>query len=455
MTEFTAEEKNIIYNDPNTETYLGIVFITEGGTNTLYDFIDPIDDADRIKLESLQFSEGILDSSRFEIGSYVLPQANIQISYTDKRYKGKLAKLYLCFHNESILENESPWERYMLLTVGYVTKDTFSDDRQFLNLTIDISQDTEQAINVWNSNYVDAHNFDVGTTADEYYEFTKWLYNCLHDNSHFELEMTDDYSIYSRFPDALRVDRPFLKVYADPKYLLMAKSKFNTSAENIYYYKNNLYLRDVIKSAGEYLGAHFQILKPKITKTQAESVAKADTKMPVSFVQIITDDKVSSYKSFELPYYINFRYDDTIATKYSSGVLIQNGDTIYYPAYNSSLRIDGDDTYQITDNIFMGSLDNDYNKQTDEGPVTAKEIYDTIGEYIKDYLCSTRISSWNYSTLDNQYVPFANCGECLELHLPSDEETDPATIVPIMNCTVSGINSMICNIQNTAVAEKE
>lgn len=413
MVDLSAENKALCFQDsvekPITVAIYDLVDNPDIEGETYYKIVKRIT-GEQIISESMQFNEGVIDSNTFEFGTFVLPQMTIQWAYEGERYLGKYCVVYQKIGTE-----------YIVYMNGFIEKEKFTDNRRTISATI--SSILSQRLN---ANY--AYIYNQYTTGEEI--------------------------VLSDFLQMVVTSGVF---YCD-----IEKTKAKFPALEIVKFKKRdnvtkILLSDFLNYVGNILGAHIKISKSKFTDEQNF----IDTPQLGFFdkIEFIRIDNVidmvypstTLYPSntlypllkttpvnpiYELPYFININYDDLENTAYAcyranvwytqptgefamTQTIWSNpvGQTDAIPAY------DFDTT--MCDNAFSD--------------IYWSSTWQTYRTYIIRNICAYLLKSkYVVGNLTYTYAPFLEPGDNIQVTTTDGR----AIIIPILNCSVSGINAL-------------
>lgn len=413
MVDLSAENKALCFQDsvekPITVAIYDLVDNPNIEGETYYKIVKRIT-GEQIISESMQFNEGVIDSNTFEFGTFVLPQMTIQWAYEGERYLGKYCVVYQKIGTE-----------YIVYMNGFIEKEKFTDNRRTISATI--SSILSQRLN---ANY--AYIYNQYTTGEEIVL------------SDF-LQMVVTSGVFYCDIEKTKAKFPALEI-----------AKFK-KRDNV----TKILLSDFLNYVGNILGAHIKISKSKFTDEQnfidTPQLGFVDK---IEFIRIdnvidMVYPSTTLYPSntlypllkttpvnpiYELPYFININYDDLENTAYAcyranvwytqpTGEFAMT-QTIWS---NPVGRTDAIPAYDFDTTMCDNAFSDIYWSST----------WQTYRTYIIRNICAYLLKSkYVVGNLTYTYAPFLEPGDNIQV-----TTTDGRTIIiPILNCSVSGINAL-------------
>ena len=432
MVDLSAENKTLCFQDsvekPITVAIYDLVDNPDIEGTTYYKIVKRIT-GEQIISESMQFNEGIVDSNTFEFGTFVLPQMTIQWAYEGERYLGKYCVVYQKIGTE-----------YVEYMQGFVEKEKFTDNRRAISATI--SSLLSQRLN---ANY--AYIYNQYTTGEEIVL------------SDF-LQMVVTSGVFFCDVEKAKAKFPILGLAKFKKRGNTIDGQPDTSDPNAV---TKILISDFLNFVGNILGAHIKISKHKFTDEQAF----INTPQPyltdeIEFVRIDNVmDMVYPFSTlypsntlypllkvtpvnpiYELPYFININYDDLENTAYACyrEKIWRTSDTKEWAEWetvwsNPPEAQSSTPAYEV-DLTVCNNAFSDIRWSS-----TAIKYVTYVVRDICPYLLK---SKYVVANLDYTYAPFLEPGDNIRV-----TTTDGRTIIiPILNCSVSGINALRATVSS-------
>jgi len=465
---------------------------------------------DRIESESMSFTMGILEGTKFKLGSYVVPEMTVTFSYNGNRYKDKYVRVWLTQENDVTIHG---------LIFGKVYQEILSENREKITVTIrNILYDVFNTYVDWNDTFfygVPSNDGTGGAGVQVYMRSIEDFYRILikhtisyacgvYDKSLFEYRITtsqinDKLSfLENRYANFKTSGSPVLSDII--KYV----GKLN-DASGIYALDYNqdkrFNLGYIWQCFGEMAAVHWIISKPNYSSasdieadtiqyqkdvdidpiriTEINILVPSETLYPISNSTtplLPLTGRVSVYSLYDydihsLPYYISCKYDEYVKTKYNSvkyddGLQMLDNDIPIYEALPyefSNNNVFFDNAYSTS--VYGGYADgyeyrygNEENRPTWLWATNIENLkginhYNTtleISQYsttAKDYLLN--LDKIIYAVLDCVFDTDLELDDCVLI-----ETADNTTIViPLISCQINGINLLIATYKTTAIAE--
>lgn len=406
----------------------------------LYDHIQN----DRVISESLSLTIGILEGQQFRLGSYVIPEMQVQVVYNDKRYRDKFVRVWVNDKPTSAIDNPTKHG----LIFGRVYRETLSKDRTILTLTI--RNVLYQAFNTevdYNDTFfkdiLGESTYSQITIRDFYSHLLKYTY--AYALSLYNSRIIDTIDIDDNLDE---IDMMF-PVAEDNLIFRLQENKTFTLAQIWHYF-------------GEYLGVHFKISNPNYSNYNPTSayvtigndinigLIRTDYIMPLYPNEDVYPGNVPARlpgvryevknNTTSLPYYISFEYDEALPTSYNA---LDWSEQFNYREQNPTVTDDG--IYFDSTSVYYFEGDNPlYYGYTVSNlqyviAVTGLDVYMFGQKYI-------------YGIIDAPY-DYLEAGDNI---LIDTSGGDTETVgIPILSCQINGINSMIATYKANATTETE
>lgn len=459
--------------------------------------------------ESMSLTMGFLESSKFELGSYVIPEMQVTLFYHGARYKDKVVRAWITQENdmvglgdlyqnapnfgditvyekteddEYVLVTEQPenWDYvsvfktyytpkiYGIIT-GEVYQENLSNDRQTISLTI-----RSLIYNAFNTNLKWDIFFSSTANQDENYTVRETMTNVI-DKLFSE---TFKYANYGKTMTnaATAVDR--LETILENNY---AYFYYNSSAPNyrvittiakpfvddIQYYS----LGEIWKFVGEVSGVHWIIDRPKFEKIEDIKLSYLDATTDFDILPFSIDElslfapnntlypgenryplttTTLNNELKEVPYFISCIYDETIKTHYDSVKYDGAAYSSYPGIYDISLPFEFTQSSPILDYAYLGNAGASVFPQTGALGTHANNIagsHYARGSGLSRYLHN--LDKIIYATLDCRFDLDIRLGDNLSVPLDNGN----ILIIPVISYQVNGINDLRATYRATAIAE--
>lgn len=462
--------------DNSVDKELHLYFMTKdemaiGQVIPTYTFFEQIDNATYtdslgtheggIVAESMSLTMGLLESAKFELGSYVLPEMQVTVFYHGQRYKNKLVRAWITQEDDVNLYG---------IICGEVHQESLSDDRQTITLTIrNILYNTFTTYVDWADFFASGSQTELyaikSYVTDIYADMIRYTYSyaCgVYNKSDFDTVVSSGI-ITAMLGDMGRNFADFNWFTHSPELNVITKlaKPFDDDLKSYS-------LGQIWKWFGELAGVHWIIDKPLYS-------SMAD--IEATTIQINTDFAIKAFRIKEInalvpnnnvfpsdslkpltglsdadfktiPYYVSCIYDEFMSVSYS------------YATYkNTSLSIQTTATPSLPYEFSGGNpfFDYAYLKDTQtpsyapqalawwENAQNLKGAFST--QKVNDYLLN--LNKIMYATLDCQYDCEVKLGDNLIVELNDNF----VSVIPVISYEVNGINDLRVTYKTTAIKE--
>lgn len=395
---------------------------------------------DKIVMESANFTMGLLDGQKFNLGSYVLPEFSIKIRYDGKNYKGKVCRVWLEFSG-----------RTYGIIFGKVYKEELSAQRDVL--TIYISNIFSNAMNKKIS-YNSLFGSNEIITVERFYR-----------NLLCETYIACDFFHNEMYELIENVVKDFSERFFE----------FNEIEIHQLEEDETLEVSNIWKMLGEFVGAHLQISYPLVFNEQdGKSLIAKPSDANIKLVRIdngldLTIPKVSTFPSNELyPMGIKTTSNDialllpsqNVLPSYETNPLELLTNAYHAPPYYISCIYDEwaytdyeAINFEFEDVIFMYVTDETDNPQRiyeiNSNKMFFNKSYNECFDIISKVFQYLKQKKYIPSSLDMVFNPTFKPADNIIITNSRNE----ILAIPILNCEVSGINSLRAKIQCSAIVE--
>lgn len=282
MLDLTTENKALCFEDSTRKPLYIFIYYWQEDSNYLdggyWQYYTTIDDA--VVLESVELDEGILDSNNFELGSFVVSSMKVQWQNNGIRYKDMIA-----------VPVQQIGDEYIAYFDGKIIKEEISADGQII--TAELTTLLSQKLDI-----------DVLEYIKEYsgYDFYIMLRKALLKVG-IEFDGTQAYYRFANIDTIISLNK-------------------NTLPDTIT-------VSELLKQAGEFLGAHIVFNKEKrIVNIDEMKTYRPSARPTIDFIRLANVDTVAQSNTKPLPSgYKRVEYIQTNGSQYINTGYIPNSNT--------------------------------------------------------------------------------------------------------------------------------
>lgn len=315
MLDLSTENKALCFEDSTLKPLYIFLYYWQKDSNYLdggyWQYYTTIDDA--IVLESMELDEGILDSNNFELGSFVVSSMKVQWQNNGIRYKDMIA-----------VPVQQIGDEYIAYFDGKIIKEEISADGQII--TAELTTLLSQKLDI-----------DILEYIKEYsgYDFYIMLRKAL-SKVGIEFDGTQAYYRFANIDTIISLNKNTLP--------------------------NKITVSELLKQAGEFLGAHIVFNKEKrIVNIDEMKTYRPSARPTIDFIRLANVDTVAQSNIKPLPSgYKRLEYIQTDGTQYINTGYVPNSDTkVEIDFYNFATDLDVSDVENPTlyTTILFGSRD--------------------------------------------------------------------------------------------------
>lgn len=309
MVELSTENKALCFEDSTPKPlYIFLYVWVEDEVDGYYKFFKIIDNDDII-LESASIDEGVLEGNYFNLGSFVAPKMKLKC-YNDG----------LSYENMLAIPVQKIGSQYIAYFDGYVSSEEIVENGKTVEL--EISSFLSQRLDV-----------------DILPNLRAWSGENFSTMTYFAL--ADGAAITSNI---------------GPENPIVFENQTKQISLNFNTLPNKLTVGELIKQAGEFLGANVILKEKRVVDFEEMKSYKPFHSSHINFIRLqdvetVTESQDNAYK---LPYYISLYNDKTKRIKIDSlNVVTQTGEIKRYTSYWKTPIYT---TYEIRNNIFFEAL---------------------------------------------------------------------------------------------------
>lgn len=352
MVELSTENKALCFEDSTPKPlYIFLYVWVEDEVDGYYKFFKIIDNDDII-LESASIDEGVLEGNYFNLGSFVAPKMKLKC-YNDG----------LSYENMLAIPVQKIGSQYIAYFDGYVSSEEIVENGKTVEL--EISSFLSQRLDV-----------------DILPNLRAWSGENFSTMTYFAL--ADGAAITSNI---------------GPENPIVFENQTKQISLNFNTLPNKLTVGELIKQAGEFLGANVMLKEKRVVDFEEMKSYEPFHSAHINFIRLqdvetVTESQDNAYK---LPYYISLYNDKTKRIKIDSlNVVTQTGEQKQYTSYWQTPIYT---TYEIRNNIFFEAL----------STKSADECWSAI-ENVRPYIEQQNLYHCNLQCV---YPPFVESGDYL------------------------------------------